>query len=277
MEIRPLTGVIGAEILGVDLAAGFDDETRDAIRRALLDHLVVFFRDQCLDGRSLRDAAARFGTLEPFAFAPTVDEEVPEVHELTFDDGAAARGRQVDSWHIDGTFMARPPMATMLYAAELPALGGDTCWANLYEAYDALSPRLQHLLGQLEGEHDYAKVRFTTYDGAADETAIWARLREQHPPRRHPVVRTHPETGRRSLFVSRNYQTRLVGLTERENDVLLPFLFDHVRDPRFQCRFRWTPGAVALWDNRCTQHLAVADYRGRRAMHRVVLTGDEPR
>jgi taurine dioxygenase len=276
IEVRPLGGVIGAEIHGVDLSRPLDDGTVEQLRDALLDHLVIFFRDQDLTDEQHRDFAARFGPLEPFVLAPPANADVPEMHALAFDNGAAALGSRVDSWHTDGTFMQSPPLGTVLRAVELPPYGGDTCWANMYAAYEALSPALQRALDGLVAVHDFAKVSYTTFDDYPDPQAELAKMRERFPLTRHPVVRTHPETKRRLLFVNRNYTTRIEGLTERENELLLPFLFDHVRDPLFQCRFTWRPGSVAFWDNRATQHYGVPDYPGRRVMHRVVVQGDEP-
>jgi taurine dioxygenase len=169
--------------------------------------------------------------------------------------------------------MSIPPMATVLRAVELPPFGGDTCWANMHAAYEALSPPLRSMLDELDAEHDFMKITYTTFDDADDPDAELRKLREQFPVVRHPLVCAHPTTGRKLLFCNRNYVTRIVGLNERENELLLPFLFDHVRDPRFQCRFRWRAGSLAMWDNRATQHLGVPDYPGRRVMHRVVIKG----
>ncbi len=277
IEIHPLTRVIGAEIRGVDLRLPLRADEVAAIERALLEHLVVFFREQFLSDAQQRDFAAHFGALEPYVLAPAVNPEVPELHTLRFDDGAAARGSRVDCWHTDGSFMRCPPLGTVLRAVELPECGGDTCWASMVAAYQALSPPIQQMLAGLEAEHDFMKISYTTFDDCEDPAAELAKLRSRYPVMRHPVVRTHPVTGRKLLYVNRNYVTRLVGLSERENEILLPFLFDHVRDPLFQCRFRWAPGSIAFWDNRATQHYGVPDYQSRRAMHRLVISGDQPR
>jgi taurine dioxygenase len=276
VSIRPVTNVVGAEISGVDLREPLSAADVEAIEQALIDHLVVFFRDQQLTDAQQRDFAAQFGELEPFVLAPPANPDVPEMHALAFDNGAAALGSRVDSWHTDGTFMESPPLGTVLRAVELPAYGGDTCWANMYAAYEALSPALRELVEDLDAEHDYMKVKYTTFDDYDDPEAELRKLRARYPLVRHPIVRTHPVTKRKLLYVNRNYATRIVGLTERENEMLLPFLFDHVRDPLFQCRFRWQPGSVAFWDNRSTQHYGVPDYPGRRVMHRIVIAGDRP-
>jgi taurine dioxygenase len=276
ITIELVTGALGAEVSGIDLRTPLRDDDVAAVRDALHTHLVLFFRAQHLSDAQHRDFAAQLGTLEPYVFAPPADHDVPEMHALAFDDGASARGSRVDSWHTDGTFMACPPAATVLRAIELPPHGGDTCWANMHHAYDALSPALQSMLAGLDAEHDFMKVRYTTFDHLDDPDAELRRLRTLYPLMRHPIVSTHPVTGRKALFVNRNYVTRIPALTERENEMLLPFLFDHVRDPLFQCRFRWRSGDVAVWDNRATQHYGVPDYPGRRVMHRVVLAGTTP-
>lgn len=258
-----LNPVIGAEISGVDLwALSVDDEAM--VRDALHEHLVVFFRDQHLDDRTHRDVAARFGPLQRFPFAEPVDPSIPEVHAIATGGGREKIGN-ADIWHSDATFMDCPPLGTMLRSIELPPTGGDTLFANMYAAYEALSSRMRGLVDDMTAIHDFTK-----------SSSHRRPLHDEYPPVTHPVVRTHPVTGRRGLFVNRIFTTRLDGLSDRENEVLLPWLCDHVQSPDFQCRFSWRPGSVAFWDNRCTQHYAVADYAERRVMHRVVLDGDRP-
>src|SRR4051812_46672962 len=276
IEIRPLTGSIGAEIRGVDLREPLSTATRVAIEDALLDRLVVFFRDQAMTDEQHRDFAAQFGSLEPFVLAPAANADVPEMHKLTFADGTAARGSRTDSWHTDGPFMACPPMGTVLRAVELPEYGGDTCWVNMYDVFESMSPAMQEMLEGLTAEHDFMKVTYTTFDDLPDPAAELRKMREQYPVMEHPVVRTHPVTKRKLLYVNFNYTTRLVGVTDDENAVLLPFLFDRVKDPAYQVPFTWEPGSVAFWDNRATQHYAVPDYPGRRLMHPIVIQGDRP-
>jgi taurine dioxygenase len=276
IEVQPVSDVIGAEIHGVDLAEPLSPDDRKIIEEALLDHLVVFFRDQHLDDAQHRAFAAQFGPVEPFVLAPPANPDVPEMHTLTFDDGATARGSMTDSWHTDGIFMEEPPMGTVLRAVELPPYGGDTCWANMYAVYEALSPALQRALEGLEAEHDYMKISYTTFDDYPDPEAELRKLRDRYPVARHPVLRTHPVTKRKVLYLCRNYTINIDGLTPRENELLMPYLFDLVRDPAYQCRFHWEPGSLAFWDNRATQHYAVPDYPGRRMMNRVVIAGDRP-
>jgi taurine dioxygenase len=272
IELRPLTAAIGAEVSGVSLANPLDDETIRCIRLALLDHLVLFFRDQELTDEQHLDFALRFG---PLSVSPLVTkyQDSPKVTVL---DQVNPKGEGADEWHSDNTFMPTPPMGSILRAVRLPPVGGDTCFANMYAAYEALSPALRSLVDGLRAVHDITKPMRKAI--AAGHTGLdLAEMQDRWPPTEHPVVVMHPETGRRGLFVNRNSTTHIVGLTERENDLLLPFLLDHVRSPEFQCRFHWEPGSIAFWDNRCVQHYAVADYVERRVMRRVTIDGPPAR
>ncbi|HEX6310811.1 MAG TPA: TauD/TfdA family dioxygenase [Acidimicrobiia bacterium] len=272
IEVTAVTAAIGAEVTGVSLADPLDDGTVGRLRQALLDHLVLFFRGQELTDDQHLAFALRFG---PLSLSPLVTryQDNPKVTVL---DQVSPKGEGADEWHSDNTFMGDPPMGSILRAAQLPAVGGDTCFANMYAAYEALSPALRSLVDGLRAVHDITKPMHKAI--AAGHTGLdLAEMQERWPPIEHNVVVTHPETGRRALFVNRNSTTHIVGLTERENDVLLPFLLDHVRSPEFQCRFHWAPGSVAFWDNRCVQHYAVADYLERRVMRRVTIDGPPAR
>ena len=268
IDVKPLTAAIGAEVIGVKLADELDDDTVAALRRAWLDHLVLFFRAQPMTDEQHLAFALRFG---PMSISPlaTRYQECPSVTVL---DQVSPKGEGADEWHSDNTFMARPPMGSILRAVQLPPVGGDTCFASMYAAYEGLSPDLRRLVDGLRAVHDITKPMRKAI-AAGHTTLDLSETQARWPPVEHPVVVTHPETGRRALFVNRNSTTRLVGLNERENDVLLPFLLDHVRSPEFQCRFQWAPDSVAFWDNRCVQHYAVADYDERRVMHRVTVDG----
>jgi taurine dioxygenase len=268
MEIRPLTLAIGAEVTGVDLRRPLPDDDVARLRRALLDHLVLFFRDQDIDDDQQLEFALRFG---PMHVSPlqTVHQDAPEIVVL---DQVHPVGEGADEWHSDNTFLADPPMGSILRAVQLPDLGGDTCFASMYAAYEALSPAMRALVDGLRAVHDITRpLQKAIRDGHSSLDV--AEMQVRCPPVEHNVVVTHPETGRKALFLNRNSTTHLVGLTERENDVLLPFLFDHVRSPEFQCRFHWEVGSIAFWDNRAVQHYAVADYRERRVMHRATIAG----
>ncbi|MFI1379481.1 TauD/TfdA dioxygenase family protein [Embleya sp. NPDC020886] len=265
-DIRPLTPTIGAEVLDLDLNRDdLDASVFAALTDALHERQVLFFRDQRITAHRQREVAARFGTLQHFPFGDPAAPDLPEVMVLAT-GGDGPKVSNADIWHSDATFMARPPLGTMLRAVSLPALGGDTVWADMESAYSGLSAPIRALLDGLTAEHDFAKSR--SHRGG-DRAAL--------PPVVHPVVRTHPVTGRRCLYVNRIFTTRIVELDERENELLLPFLFDRTARPEFQVRLTWRPGDIALWDNRSTQHYAAYDYQGPRVMHRIVIEGDEPR
>jgi taurine dioxygenase len=268
LSVTPLTAAIGAEIAGVDLRQPLADEDVAALRRALLDHLVVFFRDQQLTDDEHLAFALRFGPLS----VPPLATKYQDRPAVTVLDQVRPKGEGADEWHSDNTFMDRPPLGSILRAVQLPPVGGDTCFASMYAAYEALSPPVRALVDELRAVHDVTKPMRKAI--AAGHTSLGlAEMQERWPPVEHPVVVTHPETGRKALFVNRNSTTHLVGVSDRENDVLLPFLLDHVRSPEFQCRFHWRPDSIAFWDNRCVQHYAVADYDQRRVMHRVTIDG----
>ena len=195
--------------------------------------------------------------------------------ELVVLDQVSPKGEGADEWHSDNTFMAEPPMGSILKAVQLPTYGGDTCFASMHAAYDALSNAMKRMLDGMEAVHDITQPLQKAIDAGHSEADL-AEVQRKWPPVVHPVVRTHPKTGRRALFVNGNSTTHILGLSARENDALLPFLIDHVRSPEFQCRFRWERHSVAFWDNRSTQHFAVPDYGERRVMHRVTVGGDKP-
>lgn len=272
MEIEPLTPTIGAEVRGLDLRRPLPAETVAAVRRALLDHLVLFFRGQLLTIDEHLRFARYFGEVDlpPFR-SPGADRP-----ELTVLDQTEPKGEGADSWHADYTHRPEPPMASILRAVELPPDGGgDTCFASMYAAYDDLSPAMQalvdglHAVNTLQMMAERARER-TPGVSLVDDAA------GGYPSFVHPVVRVHPETGRKLLNVNANWTSRITELTERESRAVLDLLLDHLTSPDYQCRFRWRPHSVAFWDNRAVQHFAVADYRQRRVMHRITLAGDRP-
>jgi taurine dioxygenase len=272
LELHPLTAVIGAEVSGIDLREPLDDATVDALKDALDSYLVLFFRDQDITPAQHLAFAKHFGPISVAPFGP----KHPDFPEITVLDQVTPKGEGADNWHADNTFMPAPPMGSILRAVHLPGVGGDTCFASGYAAYDALSPRLQQLLEGMTAVHDISRMlRKAIANGQA--TDPFEQMQKMWPPHSHPVIRTNPTDGRKSLFVNGNWTARLEGLTERENDALLPMLIDHVRAPEFQCRFRWQEGSIAFWDNRWVQHYAVPDYSGnRRIMQRVTIEGDRP-
>jgi taurine dioxygenase len=244
-----------------------------AIRAALDDRLVLFFEDQSLTPAKQRDFAARFGSLYIHPFYPG-DDDVPEVMVLAHD---AAHRANSDRWHNDVTYLATPPQAAVLYAEEIPELGGDTLWANMYRAYETLSDPLKQLVSNLRALHSFAKnftpERFAALRMEDRRENMYA----QHPPVSHPVARTNPATGRKALFVNADFTLHIEGVTPRESEALLGLLFEHMAQPEFQVRWRWRAGTVAFWDNRWTQHCALADYfPARRRMRRATILGERP-
>lgn len=268
LDVRPLTPTIGAEIFGVDLRVDLDATTVAALRRAWLEHGVLFFRDQAIAPEDQLRFARRFGEIQ----LPVFENKSTETPGLTVVDQSNPKGSGTDVWHADSTFMQAPPMGAILRAVQIPACGGDTLWADMAAAYDALDPDLRARLDGLSAEHSATRVMALVerLDNA------YARDGRVAPPVVHPIVRVHPETKRRLLFVSPNWVDRIVGLPEAESESLLRRLYEHVKQPELQCRFRWRRDSIAFWDNRRTQHYAVADYRERRVMHRVMLAGDVP-
>jgi taurine dioxygenase len=271
LSIRPVTAIIGATISGVDLAKPLDDDARGAIENALTEHHVLFFRDQEITPEEHIAFARQFGPISVPPFAPKYGSN----EEMIVLDQENPKGEGADAWHSDNTFMAEPPMGSVLRAVQIPEIGGDTCWANTVAAYEALSPSIQQLIDGLTAVHDITKPLVKGI-AAGHTTANLEEIQTKWPPVEHPVARTHPVTGRKSLFVNRNSTTHLVGLSERENEALLPMLTDHIRSPEFQCRFTWDTNSVAFWDNRSAQHFAVPDYETRRVMNRVTIEGDKP-
>ena len=250
------------------------DETISAVRQALLDHLVIFFRDQELPPDRFLALARRFGTPIEYPFVKGI-EGFPEIINVAKLEHEKINFGGV--WHSDTTYLQEPPMATLLVARDVPEAGGDTIFANQYLALAALSDTLRGKLARLRGVASSAKADASRTredrirsDGSADARKLLVA--------EHPVVRTHPETGRKALYVNRAHTVAFGGMTQEESAPLLEFLFNHQIRPEFTCRFRWTPGALAIWDNRCAQHYAVNDYAGhRRIMQRITLAGDRPR
>jgi taurine dioxygenase len=272
--ITSLTPTIGAVISGVDLSRALDDAEIARIRGALLKHKVIFFEDQHMTPTQHRDFAARFGALHTHPLYPGV-AEAPELFVL---DNHAGNPTDNDSWHTDVTFIETPPLGAILYAKSLPAEGGDTIWANMQAAYEALSPAMRAFLAPLEAVHDFARGfparGIVAKASGADKHA---KAVEENPPVIHPVIRTHPETGASSLFVNYGFTARIKGLRRNESDAILNMLFAHIQKPEFHVRWRWKPDSVAFWDNRITQHYAVNDYLpNRRVMHRATILGEKP-
>ena len=274
MQIKPLTPTIGAVVEGVDLGQGVSADLAETLRQALLKHQVIFFEDQHMTPVQHRDFAARFGALHTHPLYPGV----PEAPELFILDNHAGNPTDNDAWHTDVTFIQTPPMGSILYAKHLPPSGGDTIWANMKAAYEALSPTFREFLSGLDAVHDFARG-FPQQGIVANASGAekHAKALADHPPVLHPVVRTHPETGEDGLFVNFGFTDRIKGLRRKESDAILGMLFEHITKPEFQVRWRWSDNAVAFWDNRVTQHYAVNDYLpARRIMNRATILGERP-
>lgn len=267
IRLDKLTPIIGAEISGVDLA-GPSNRQMDEIHRALAENLVVFFRDQHLTPEQHLAFGRQFGELHVHPAAPS-EPGHPELMVIKADrNSSRANG---EGWHSDVSCDEEPPMGSILYIKECPPQGGDTLFASMYAAYEALSDRMRAYLEGLTAVHDGEHVYRGLYSdiGVADKPS--------YPRAEHPVVRTHPVTGRKALYVNRGFTTRINGIPRDESDGILRYLFEHMENPLFQCRFRWTENAVAFWDNRCTQHRAMWDYWPHtRYGNRVTVRGERP-
>ena len=269
MEIQPVTGVIGAEVVGADLQ-NLTDAQFEQIEQAFTDHLVLFFRDQpALPIEAHVAFGKRFGPLHTHPVAPG-PEGHPEVMIIHADaDSKYADG---NNWHTDVSCDLLPPLGSCLQMRVLPPVGGDTLFANMYEAYETLSPMMQEFLADKTAMHESEHVYRGRYaERGVDDTG------KVYPSAEHPVVRTHPRSGRQALYVNPSFTTRINGLTTQESKTILQMLYQHQQRPEFQVRFRWSENAIAFWDNRCTQHFAIWDYWPNERMgHRVTIRGERP-
>jgi len=275
ITIEPVSGTIGAVVRGVDLTGPLDDSTVAAIRKAFLAHHVLFFHDQDLSPDAQLRFGRHFGALDTHPFVEGMESHPEVIEIITEPDDRLNFG---GGWHSDVTFLEEPDLGSILYALDVPPFGGDTLFANQHAAYEALSDTMKDLLDGLVAKHSagpqYAEGGYSTRTRSMRTKSV------EHADRvvLHPLVRTHPETGRKALYVNPAFTVGIEGMRLDESMALLGFLFDHaVREP-FTCRFRWSPGSVAMWDNRSVQHYALFDYRGhRRHMRRITVKGDRPR
>jgi taurine dioxygenase len=272
IEVRPLAGALGAEVFGVDMADDLKDEVVAEVRQAFLDHLVIFLRDQSVTPQQQVAFARRFGDPMEYPNLPGLPEEplITPVVKLEHE-----RNNFGGMWHSDTSYLPEPPMGTMLLALEVPPHGGDTMFANQYLAYETLSEGLRAVLDGLVGINSSAKAEVSK---TAEDRLKEAGVERKALTAPHPLVRTHPETGRKALYTSDAHTVAIEGWTEKESLALLRFLWEHQVKPEFTCRFRWQPGSLAFWDNRAALHNPINDYHGyRRVLHRVTLAGDKPR
>lgn len=273
LTILPMTPTIGAEIEGIDLSRPLAAATVSALRQALLDWKVLFFRDQDITTEQHLAFARCFGELEVHPFAPH-KPDYPEVLAITHDD--KSKGRE-NTWHSDVTWRLEPSLGSILRAIEVPPVGGDTLFSDMYAAYDGLKDEVKARIDGAMTVHDFTHFRAGMRRRGATEEQIQA-FNEKYPMVEHPVVRTHPETGRKAIYVNAAFTLNIVGLEKAQSDALLAHLFAQAAIPEYQCRFRWENNSIAFWDNRASQHYAVSDYfPAVRKMERVTVIGDRPR
>ena len=266
-ELRPKSPTIGAEVVGIDLT-DIDDETFADLHRALLEWKVLFIRDSGLDPDSHAALGARWGELE---YHPFLSNRPDQPTVVRFEKSEAAAGYE-NVWHSDVSWRAVPSLGSLLRAVEVPSTGGDTLWADMAAAYDCLPDDVKQRVDGLNAVHDWDD----TFGAGMTEQAREA-LRTDFPPSVHPVVRTHPETRRKTLYVNAIFTKEIIGLDPVEGDRLLEYLCRQADYPEYQCRWTWTPGDLAIWDNRATQHYATSDYHPqRRVMERITVIGDRP-
>jgi len=276
IEALPIAGALGAELRGLDLAQKLDDTSVEGVLDALYEHKVIFFRSQTLTPQQQIEFSAQLAPVftDHPAYLPLLDGH-PEVVVL---DGQA--GGRANLWHSDVSISPKPPMGSVLYMKQCPTWGGDTLWADMTAAHDALSDRMKTYLDGLHAVHDLAgTVRNVVRERSQQTKSPTGAMPDMDalPRAIHPVVRTHPVTGRKILYVNPTFTSHIDELPPAEGDALLAFLFQHQSQPEFQCRWRWQAGDVAIWDNRATHHYAVADYGDEaRTIHRVTLEGEAP-
>lgn len=272
LDIKPVAGALGAEIHGMDLGVALADEDRLRLRKLLNEYEVIFFRDQDIDAASQKAVALCFGPLQTHPAYDTV-EGYPEVTIL---ESTPGKPTKIEAWHSDMTFREHPPMGTVLKSVIVPPKGGDTLWASMTAAYQGLSPSMQDFLQGLTAVHDFSYGFKESLAESGGKERL-AQAVAANPAVRHPVIRTHPETGKKVIFVNALFTTRIEGLKAAESDALLHFLYSHITTVEYTCRFQWQPNSIAIWDNRSTQHKPINDYfPAHRRLHRITIDGDKP-
>jgi taurine dioxygenase len=272
IKLRPISGSLGTEIHGVNIA-DLDDETFAEIKHALLEYLVIFFRDQDITPDQQITFGRRFGDLHIHPFIPNLPGH-EEIIRLWAESGDEENLRLANAWHPDLSYTSDPPLAAILRARQVPSRGGDTMWVNLYKAYDTLSDRMKEFIQDLKAVHDVTKTyRRQELQQKGGAERYWNTF-QKSPPVEQPLVKVHPETGKKLLYISQLTTTHIVDLNPAESDAILEMLFKHLEWKELQCRFYWEKDSIAMWDNRCTVHYAVRDYTEPREMHRVTVLGD---
>lgn len=272
LNIKPLSGCIGAEIHGIDLTKPITHELYIQLRECLVEYEVIFFRDQAITPAQQHALASMFGPLQSHPAYQTV-EGFPEISIL---ESTADKPTKIECWHSDMTFRQHPPLATVLRAQVVPDKGGDTLWASMTAAYRGLSKSMQDFLSTLTAVHDFSYGFKESLAEPGGQQRL-AQALVDNPPVRHPVIRTHPESGKSVIFVNELFTRHIEGLSRSESDALLAFIFEHIRMPEYSCRFAWQPDSIAIWDNRSTQHKPINDYfPAHRRLERITIDGDLP-
>jgi taurine dioxygenase len=273
LAVSPLTPTIGAQVSGIDLSQPLAPETVEAVRTALLDWKVLFFRGQEIDSDQHLAFARCFGELEVHPFAPH-KKGYPEILAITHDRDHPGRE---NTWHSDVTWRECPSLGSILHAIEVPPVGGDTLFADMAAAYEGLSDEVKEKIDGKLAVHDFGHFRTGMRKAGKSEEEIEA-FNKAYPMVEHPIVRTHPETGAKAIYVNAAFTQHIVGMEKAESDRLLKFLYGRAAIPEYQCRFRWSAGALAFWDNRASQHYAASDYwPAVRRVERATIVGDRPR
>ena len=272
LNIKPLSGCIGAEVHGIDLTKPITHELYIQLRECLVEYEVIFFRDQAITPTQQHALASMFGPLQSHPAYQTV-EGFPEISIL---ESTADKPTKIECWHSDMTFRQHPPLATVLRAQVVPDKGGDTLWASMTAAYRGLSKSMQDFLSTLTAVHDFSYGFKESLAEPGGQQRL-AQALVDNPPVRHPVIRTHPESGKSVIFVNELFTRHIEGLSRSESDALLAFIFEHIRTPEYSCRFAWQPDSIAIWDNRSTQHKPINDYfPAHRRLERITIDGDLP-
>ena len=273
IKIKPYTEALGAEILNINLGRKLSDKNLSLVKDAINKYHVLFFRDQDITSNQFINFGKNFGSLEIHPLIPTLPGH-PEIIEMkSLETGPAPMARNSEVWHSDMSYTKVPPYAGILKAMNIPESGGNTMFLNAALAYEALSGSMKKFLSKLKAVHSIVKTM--NNDELLDSNSLkrFIMMNEKLPPIEHPIIRTHPETGKKLIFVNEIFTSHITGLNSNESDAILQFLYRHIHNPNFQCRFIWQQNSIAFWDNQITQHYAVADYSSLRTMHRLTVDG----
>ncbi|MEE2668139.1 MAG: TauD/TfdA family dioxygenase [Pseudomonadota bacterium] len=271
-DVHPIAEALGAELHGVNLCQDLSSKTYAEIRRLLVKHQVIFFRDQDISPTHYKALAESFGPLQTHPAYDTVSG----YPEITMLESTAEKPSKIEVWHSDMTFRKHPPLGSVLRSKICPPEGGDTMWSSMTAAYNGLSKSKQGFLSNLEAEHDFS---FGFKESLAEPGGRerLAQAVADNPPVSHPVIRIHPESGKKVIFVNALFTTKIIGLSEKESSTILSFLYEHIITPEYTCRFHWEPNSIAIWDNRSTQHKPINDYfPAHRLLERIAIDGDKP-